>query len=451
MKKSLLWVLTLLINVPFCTAASTQQTIEAALSAHIQQKTPKAPQDSTLTTSRKQQIRLALQAVMQKHQLKNSVPISFDTFLNKSNQLQKTQQQAAHIQEQAQAAFDQAFFFKGQPRMLFQGLPDYAKDLQGKKYIFIGEASDHDQHALVQHTVHILKTIRAKNPQAKMLLANEFSLISDTHTWPIRFANIKNENITTFEGYDVLESVADRLNIDILALDDGCFEEDATGTFFSKIGPQWVSFNPKDSRIQNIASDFGMDSTDPNMTAVSFQYFLASNPYGVELRNRQWVSYLKAIESFYDIIVVYAGNAHVDISGDRDSVPLILNPLQAVTIYLYSTEELPAQLKEDYATREKIQNKFKNKTEDLQPIETFEDNLEEEDLSDDIDFTIDFSKPNYRRYDGKITTAWREKHIRNQSAFNTFKQQQFAFENLLGRKPLNFPQWLTFDVYLDGF
>ena len=444
MKKISLALSFILISVT-CLAVPMQQALERALSAKIEEETQQAAMSPTTRT---QQIRAALQTVMEQNQRRNRTPMTFDSFLSKAHQLEQKEEQAAHFQDQANAAFYKAFRFKGQPQMLFQGTPDYAADLQGKKYIFIGEASDHDQMPLVRHTAALLKTLRKQNPNAKILLANEFSVVGDTHTWPIRFANIKNKNITTFEGYNELEPVADRLHIDILALDDGCFETDSQGNVFVKVGPSWVAFNAKDKRIQNIAADFGMDPKDTNMVRATFQYFLISNPYGVELRNRQWVSYIKAVEKYYDIIVVYAGNAHVDISGYRDSVALMLNPTQAVSISLYSTEDLSAGEQAAYAKREEIQNKFKSQPTNEQPLITFDEEEPEDDL--DVKFDIDFFKPNYRRYDGKTMTAWYGKHIQNQAAFQLFKKQHAMFENLMGRKPLYFPQWLTLDVYVDG-
>jgi len=450
MKKFNLFLLFVLS--PFCVyaAAPSQQAIMDALSAKIDEKPanqsagPVAKTDDT-----KQQIRLALQAILEKNQFGQKPVINLDTFLQRAQVLKQKDSQAQHIKDQEDESFHSAFYFKGRPQLMFQGTPDYATDLQGKKYIFISETSSHDQYNLVKHTVKILEILHKKNPNAKILLANEFSVAKDTYVWPIRFADEENENIITYPQYADLEEAADRLNIDILALDEMSYHIDKQGNSHSKVGPQWVAFDKKDKRIKTFSDELGMDFNDSRQALAAFQYFLYSNEYGVELRNRQWGTYIKVIKDFYDIIVVYAGSAHLRFAGSKNSVPLMLNPKNAVIISLNSNEEISTEEQQHYDKREELQEKFTPNVKDSAKIQTFDDGKGAEDLSDIPELKLDFSKPHFRRYDGKAMANWYKNHIRNQEAFENYQQQHKAYEQLVGKSPLFFPDWLTFDVYMD--
>ena len=394
---------------------------------------------------------------MNRSQFNQSNAISFSDFLNRANQIELKNQRAFDIESQADAAFASAFWFKGRPQLMFQGMPDYSKDIAaymkgytGKKYIFIAEASDHDQKTLVKHAIKILGSLRKDNPGAKILLANEFSVVSNTSTLPIRFSGHKRQGFDTFDSYDLLEEAADQLGFDILALDDYSFVQTNPDTYFAKVGPAYIAINKTDPRIKQIADDFGYDPAEGSRVLFAYShYFLVSNTYGVELRNQQWVSYIKALQPFYDIIVVYGGSGHLRISGFANSVPLMLNPTRAVTISLNSKEELAPFVQEHYQTRKNIQEKFEAKSDSISEPEYFDDGKGNEDLSDTADHKINFSKPHYRRENGVVFGNWYRQHVRNQEAFNNYQQQYAAFEKLVGKSPLHYPKWLTYDVYLD--
>ena len=444
------------IGIFFCGPAIAKfipQDVATSMAAQAENSAPKAKlpgnTSGTLTADeRKQLIRLMLQAILERNQFGQRPAMSFADFMQRAQELEQKNSQAKHFQDQEDEAFHSAFYFKGRPQLMFQGTPDYAAELKDTKYIFISEASNHGQQSLVEHTISILETLRAANPGANILLANEFSVARDTYVWPIRFANVQNENIITYDEYSDLEKAADRLGIDILALDETSSFTDELGESYAKVGPQWVAFDKKDPRIQTFSKELGLDFNDSRQALAAFQYFLYSNDYGVELRNRQWGAYIKVLKDFYHIVVVYAGSAHLRFAGSKNSVPLMLNPKNAVVISLNSDEKLSAEEQQHYENREKLQEQFTPKAKDTAAIQTFNDGKGAENLSDIPERKLDFSKPHFRRYDGKVMNKWCEEHIRNQEALEVWQQQHKAYEDLVGKSPLYFPDWLTLDVYL---
>jgi hypothetical protein len=459
--KHILPLLGLLVAVP-AVSASLQETLKSNITNAVAQQEP-APEKTAVPRTaqnpalqgRNGEIRLALQPSLEKNNWRNGEKISFDTFLSRIKQTEADNRTLARITEQKNNVMQKAFYFKGQPEMLFQGKPDYAKELAGKKYIFINESSNHNTASCLEETIRILTVLRKKvAPSANIVLASEFSLVSATNVWPIRFAKNPNPNINTLGIYKQLENAADRLNIDILALDDACYGTQ-DGTFYSKMGRVWTAFSENHPEMDAIAEGFGAEKTDPDYEVTEkaiFQTFLASSDYGVQLRNRQWASYINAVTPFYDIIVMYGGNAHFSAEGNWDSVAFLLNPREAVSIYLFTEEQLPEEVQAAYDRTDELQKQYKeNKPLEDTPEETFPAQADEheEDLSDSVNWQLDFSKNFYRRYDGHQVRAWRAQHVRNTAAFNRYNQLQNQFDAQLGRGTQHAPDWLDLQVYLN--
>ncbi len=442
--------------LPVTAASRLEHALEQRMSAPKAAEPsvrPVASQSSALQ-GREGQIRLALQKVLEENQVSRAEKISFNTLLTRSQQTDVQNQRLADLTEQAEDVMYQTFYFKGQPEMLFQGRPNYKKLLQGQKYIFISEDSKHETHSCLKETVTILQAARRANPQARILLASEFSLVGDTHVWPIRFSGQPNSNVDTLGDYKQLEQVADRLNLDLLALDDAC-QAQWQGQFYAKMGGTWIAHDPQNADIIQIAADFGFD--DPAapdyelMQRVAMQTFIAATSYGVQLRNRHWAHYIQAVAPFYDIIVVYGGNAHLSADGMWDSVAFLLNPTQAVSIHLYTDETLAPDLQASYQQSDTLQQKYKAPIpqEEETPLETFAgDNNETEDLTAHVNWKLDFSKTMYRAYNGAEIRSWRAQHVRNPQAFAHLEELEALFDNQLGRGPLHFRNWLDLKIYL---
>ena len=437
------------------------QKVSVAVEQHAQQRTVKPnAQPPKAVDSRQAKIREALKSIMVKNQFSRAEKISFATFLSRSQQADRFLEQASALRTKREGFFYKAFYFKGQPEMLFQGSVPYQKQLTGKKYIFVSEASAHDTISLVKEMTAILAQVRKANPQAHILLASEFSLVSDMQAWPIRFAGKTNRNMFTYDTYSSVDEAANRLGMDVLALDDAISAQDEQGVWYAKIGSTWVRYDSQSPQVRQIAQDFDLDPAqlgeDYAVTLfATFQYFIASSTQGIVLRNRQWFEYIHALAPFYDVIVVYGGNGHLSIEADRDSVALLLNPQQAVSLSLYTSEELSPAAQAAYDKRAQAQAHFQADTQDLvsqasAQVDSLPNEGEEEDLSGELDGSFDFSKPYYRLYQPALMQAWRQKHIRNRVAYEHFMGTYRDFESLIGRGPLHFVNWTDIEVHVPG-
>ena len=216
-----------------------------------------------------------------------------------------------------------------------KGRPDYGEAAKSVRFLYLSESS-HRKRTVVNEVKRILHSVREKNPQAKILLATEFGQATHLST-PIRFAKTDNKNIEWGTPYSQLLEETDRLDIDILALDDSFFiRETDNKNLWYKIGKYFVLLNEND-RPAFI--------TDPiNITAeelYSLSGVVKGSSYGVQLRNNQWADYIKAIKKYYDIVIVYGGRAHfLSAPKWRKGVPEKINE-KYILFNLYSSEETP--------------------------------------------------------------------------------------------------------------
>lgn len=98
--------------------------------------------------------------------------------------------------------------------------PDYAQETQNVKYIYVTDASDHGTKSIPYEVNVLLQQIRRARPKARILLALEFAVREDPHALPIHFAGEKELPFTIDQSYSFLIKKADKLDIDVLALDD---------------------------------------------------------------------------------------------------------------------------------------------------------------------------------------------------------------------------------------
>lgn len=175
--------------------------------------------------------------------------------------------------------------------------PNYGKETKGVPFIYLTDASGHGTQSIVNEVQELMQQVRKTNPQARILLALEFAEMQDADT-PIQFAGKINKEMYISAPYNQLAPLAAQLGMDILALDDLMFgpEEEA---IWHKIGNQ----------LLYIPTPYEQFTEKQWQEIVGF---VNSSTLGIKLRNEQWVSYLRAVRSFYDIVIVYAGNGHLN-------------------------------------------------------------------------------------------------------------------------------------------
>lgn len=212
-----------------------------------------------------------------------------------------------------------------------QERPSYGKETKGVPYIYLTDASGHGTQSVAEEVALVLRSVRQANPQAHILFATEFAVMENLRT-PIRFVGKDNPDMGTVDPYDKLLSQADKLQIDVLALDDSMIWQWNEKTIGYKIGEWFLSY-PSDTPLEKL-SEQQLDKMIGTVDA---------STQGVLLRNKQWTQYLRAVKPFYDIVVVYAGNGHLN-SAD---LPAWDVPIQMAEKYVlfdfYTVEENDAE------------------------------------------------------------------------------------------------------------
>ena len=188
--------------------------------------------------------------------------------------------------------------------------PNYGKESKGVSYIYLTDYSGHSTQSIVNEVKEVMRSVRQANPQARILLALEAAQMRDFAA-PIRFAKRNNERMEMPAPYDQLFSQADKLNMDILALDDTVVWNWEGGTGY-KIGDilLYVDVPLKDMTQEQWLKIDG---------------FVSVSTLGMKQRNKQWVSYIRAVKPFYDVVIAYAGNGHINSSNlPENDIPVQL-------------------------------------------------------------------------------------------------------------------------------
>ena len=202
--------------------------------------------------------------------------------------------------------------------------PDYTELLKGFTHIYIGE--DHGTMSTPAETIRLLQALRKLHPNKRILLASEFSVINKLNEFPLAQANEINF-LTNL--YPEVNQAADALNIDQLGLDSRyvSWEEDEHGPFLLiQCGKYLVK------RYLTRQEEADIQELYP-----ALEMTLGSSPFGMLERNRQWERYIKAVQPFYDIIVIYAGQGHIADTLSND-LPVLLDTPDFVNLYFVPTE-----------------------------------------------------------------------------------------------------------------
>lgn len=170
----------------------------------------------------------------------------------------------------------------------------------------------------------------------------------------------------TDEPYAQLIPQADRLDIDVLALDDNLWRPMGRGVYSNRIGTylkgmcESVSVPVEAKEYNNYTgTKLGQlliaiptpynNVVFPHQNFQKFTGFLLMSTLGRLLRNEQWTSYLKAAKPFYDIVIVYAGNGHINsTSMPFQDLPIRLGEKHIIFDF-YTTEKNKEA--DDYAAK----------------------------------------------------------------------------------------------------
>lgn len=209
--------------------------------------------------------------------------------------------------QKARKAMEQAMFMS-------QGLPNYARETKGFKYIYVSEAP-HGTYSISNQVIKMLQDLRRANPNARILLASEFSIrTSQLNTTPICFAQTNYCSLVTIDFmYHQVHQAAQAQFIDLLGLDIRA--EDA---IWPQVGNVSVKYSSDDPHLQQIVADY-----PPGRSYVSIvEDFVNTSQWGVNERNRYWARLIQAVRPYYDIIIVYAGMGHI--ATGKTSIPNLL-------------------------------------------------------------------------------------------------------------------------------
>lgn len=220
--------------------------------------------------------------------------------------------------------------------------PDYSHAFT-HKYIFISEGS-HSTKSAPQEVINILKAARNARPNAKILLAQEF--LSWTGESKDSLLKKPGQNSELYSSYPEVTQAADKLGIDQLALDDTPYYAEDKNVFV-KLGKFLVEVTPQDKLP--LLSYTECDDPLYNRWA-SAEQFIAISPFGVLERNYQWARRIKAAEPLYDLILVYAGNGHLNNTYSND-LPTLLKCKDCANIALAPTDPIDQAVEKDYETR----------------------------------------------------------------------------------------------------
>lgn len=286
--------------------------IASKIEEQIKKQAPR--QDSYFSGAQK-----ALQDVMQKNPIKTISWKEFKALNNRAKERELVSLKMDLKLAQQQSAADK-------DKITFQNSwPDYTELLKGFTHIYIGE--EHGTMSTPAETVRLLQALRKLHPDKRILLASEFSVTEKPNDSPLVQAN---EIHLMANLYPEVNQAADALNIDQLGLDSRyvSWEEDGHGSFLLiQCGKYLVKrylTRQEEANIQELYPVLEMT--------------VGASPFGILERNRQWVRYIKAVQPFYDIIVIYAGQGHI-VNTLSNDLPALLDTPDFVNLIFVPTED----------------------------------------------------------------------------------------------------------------
>lgn len=220
--------------------------------------------------------------------------------------------------------------------------PDYSHAFT-HKYIFISESISHGTKSASQEVINILKAARQARPNDKILLAQEFLMWNGDECTSLLKKAGKESKLES--GYPEVTQAADKLGIDQLALDDDLYMADEKDVAV-KMGKYVVWVTPQDKLP--LLKYKGCDALYTRWA--SAEQFIAISPFGVLERNRQWARRIKAVEKNYDLILVYAGDGHLNRTYSND-LQTLLKYKDFANIMLVPTDPIDQSDEKYYDTR----------------------------------------------------------------------------------------------------
>lgn len=230
--------------------------------------------------------------------------------------------------------------------------PPYEQITKGHRFIFISESINHETPLAINEAVTIIKSVRKANPKARILLASEFLVWTGEPECSLLQKADGESCLSAGSAYIPTFEAAKQAGVDLLALDDFICTHYLDNYSSVKMGQFLVFVSPKDDVPSlNISSDPADD------LVLSAEQFIAISPWGARERTLQWARRINALRPFYDIILVHAGDGHINTTYSLDLAPMLkikdyllitLLPFKDLTPDAAQYYERRAQLAEQY-------------------------------------------------------------------------------------------------------
>lgn len=230
--------------------------------------------------------------------------------------------------------------------------PPYEQMAKGHRFIFIAESINHETPLAINEAVTIIKSIRKANPKARILLASEFLVWTGEPECSLLQKADGESCLSAGSAYIPTFEAAKQAGVDLLALDDFICTHYLDNYSSVKMGQFLVFVSPKDD-----VPSLNISSNPADDLVLSAEQFIAISPWGVRERTRQWARRINALRPFYDIILVHAGDGHINTTYSLDLAPMLkikdyllitLLPFKDLTPDVAQYYERRAQLAEQY-------------------------------------------------------------------------------------------------------
>ena len=231
-------------------------------------------------------------------------------------------------------------------------VPPYEQMAKGQRFVFIAEAVNHETPDAINEAAAIIQAVRKANPEARILLASEFLVwMGDPQCSLLQKADEK-PCLAALPPYAPVFKSAQKAGVDMLALDDFICMHYLDNYSGVKIGKFVVFVNPKD-KVPSL--NLSQDPQDDLL--LSAEQLIAVSPWGARERTHQWARRIKALQPFYDIILVHAGDGHINTTYSLDLAPM-LKIKNYLLITLVPFKELPPDVAQEYEHRAEITEQY---------------------------------------------------------------------------------------------
>ncbi len=341
MKKLTVFIFSLLF-VPVC-AQKTPKNLDSILRA----QTSKA----RLSIERKPHV--AVDPIIRDLQNEPLTHLSWQDFLTKNQHAKEVEMASNKLDNQATllSAQEVEGSFMDMAKV-GSHTPPYEQMTKGHRFIFIAESINHETPLAINEAVTIIKSIRKANPKARILLASEFLVWTGEPECSLLQKADGESCLSAGSAYIPTFEAAKQAGVDLLALDDFICTHYLDNYSSVKMGQFLVFVSPKDD-----VPSLNISSNPADDLVLSAEQFIAISPWGVRERTRQWARRINALRPFYDIILVHAGDGHINTTYSLDLAPMLkikdyllitLLPFKDLTPDAAQYYERRAQLAEQY-------------------------------------------------------------------------------------------------------